>query len=59
MYTELLARAQVASIQQEVEAQRWAREWRALGRSPRGVRNHACQRPADIARPKAGLPEGR
>ena len=59
MYSELLARAQVISIQQELERQVWTRRWRALGRSRKRASNRRLQALVEIIRPKAGLPEGR
>lgn len=59
MYTEMLARANLASIQQELEASRWTREWRALARSARGSSNQGRQSYPACVSPKASLPEGR
>ena len=59
MYTEMLAQATLASIQQELAASRWAREWRALARSARGSSNQVRQSHPACASPTASLPEGR
>lgn len=58
MITELLAKAQEASIQQELESQLWARRWRALERSRKRAPDRGLQAPVEIVRAKAGLPEG-
>lgn len=59
MFTEMLAQANLASIQHELESQTWTRRWRALERSRKHASNRSLQAPVEIVRSKASLPEGR